>query len=259
MIHARSLRSIPALLAVPLVLQLTACCCQEAWEEAQIEAERAEAERQANMVQWKEIAVARAGVYGTLHAKLDPAGYTEAKACPEDVISAHRGPDAILRTSITSVDYASLPDARAQGAADWTWLNSTYAADLATVAADPTADHYDWTIENLAHADRRFLAVFTHRGERAMPSNYKKGFLSGPSFDGGYATASIVIVDLDGDGAVLCHAPFSAENSESVDVGDGKDEERMIARDFKDNYEWAAQNALDSITELLSINVVGIF
>ncbi len=246
------------LLTLPAALQLCGCCCGDAWEQAKIDAELAEQEREADLATYKEAAERRAASYRQVHAAIDPGALETAVACPEADIRTARGEDAVFRSEILSVDHGSLPGASVADAAQWTWLNHTYLGDLERIAAGDQ-EVFEWNYENTGTPERRYLAVIVPTDTRAMPSNYKKGFLSGPSFDGGWFVGSVVIVDLDAGGAVLCHAPFNAENSEVVDVGSNQDEEKAIEKDFKHNVEDAAQTALEGITEQLKVNFVGIF
>jgi hypothetical protein len=247
------------LFALPALLQLTACCCGEAWEQAKIDSEIAAQERSVNLVAYTEAANARAAVYNKLYGTLDTGSLGGTKACPEAEIRTVRGDDAVFRTEIMTVDHGSLPGApAADDTKQFQWLNGSYQDELARIA-EAEQELFDWNYEHVGTPERRWLGVFVTTDSRSMPSNFKKGFLSGPSFDGGWYVGSLVIVDLDADGAVLCHAPFSAENSAEVDVGDNEDQEKAIDRDFKQNAEDAAQIALEGISEQLKVNVVGLF
>lgn len=242
---------------VALAAVLGGCCCADAVDQMEQEVVAIEAERAASMGSWTEAARQRGEVYGRLGVQLDPDAVGGTVACPDDSI-AEALVDTVGKHTLITVDLDRLPGRSSTDGDAWAWLDHDYAADLDTLADQPGGSFDDRVFEHAGRRENRYLAVFITDGPRAMPSNFDPALFRGNDFDGGSFSGSIVVVDLDADGAVLCHAPFAARSGDTVQVAGGKDAKRSIEREFKDNLEIAVNDALDGISDHLRVNLVGL-
>ena len=230
---------------------------------ARIRAERdvREAEEAVARQEAMERAAVLAESFLTIHEVVDPTAPLDSATCPDDVFASVRAPDdTLFRLELWSIDYCGLPGV--EGCDAWEWLEHTYTDDLQRIAADPQAEHSEYTLENVGKPEHRFLAVFV-ASERLLPSNFEKGGLfKDPAFDGGWWNGGVVLVDLE-QRAELCRVPFTAENSDSVEVDDEgafrDDPEKEVVKDFEKNMERACNDAIEARSEQVKVNFYGIF
>ena len=252
----------PALLPVFAVGSFfAACCCccgggmtpeeRAEWEKKEKEREEAEAIEKAESIE--RVAVLEKSL-GAIESVIDLDNPVQQTQCPVADMRAAAGLPSdgpLFRSDLWFAAYEDLPGAEAFGdegeGGDWKWLTHD---DVRRVAKLSSEKPDDFTKSELGKKEHRYLVVFVG-SSRVLPGGVDKGILSS-GFDGGVWEGGLVVVDLL-EGQVVCGAPFSVENSESID------EDEKPIDDFKNNFEVSANKALEGITTDFSVNVVGIF
>ena len=233
------------------------CCCTDAVHQVEQEIAAIEADRQAHVGEWTLVARQRAEIFGQLGAQLDPDAFDGSLTCPDETIAAAL-PDPAVRLTMLSVDLDTLKGRASDESNSWTWLDHDHIADLQAIARDPDGTFDDRLFEHCGIPGCRSLIVLVPHGLRSVPTNFTSGLIKGKSFDGGLFAGSVVIVDLDTGGAVLCFAPFEAASGDSVSVGDNETARRAVEREFKENVDDAVNDALREISDHARVNLVGL-
>ncbi|MBT3220941.1 MAG: hypothetical protein HN348_17795 [Proteobacteria bacterium] len=257
------------ILSVTTMLMFTGCCwcCgggmteeeRAAWEE---ERKKREAEEEAEKKAAIKRASDRIASLDTLHQVIDKEPSNDNTKCPHELFEAEI-PDLLFREDMQTVDYYALEWAE-KDFEPWAFFES---GDIESYRRwkkypnDSASTRNMWA-ESIGAKKNRFIVVLLPR-DRGLASGFKEGgILSDGSFESAFFEGSLVVVDID-DRKILCRAPVKAENSETVDYDDDgllkTTFEEAVQEDFEQNLEDAVNEALEEITEKLSVNTIGIF